>query len=978
MKRYVLANEGVQSVGTKREQEEKSTRAAAAAKPSRVVSPTDEKEVVQSDSDDIKSTKVNPKPKPTGEENSSSRAESSVVKNALDERDADLAAAAELAKSTKAKLDANCVTSTFPITNKEKEMAPTEYCPGYVCRDIQFYCSLNDETPRIIADKLGCECKDLLADNRTRYKGLTASSKLQEGTILQIPDRNNIEKLLALYRYEEGEDKLDFCYECFAVEDPNGPPILLCDGCDAACHLTCTHDKLSAVPDDEWYCRKCCSERNVADTAPAATALVSTKAKRKVKAGSKLKLVPKSSRSVATKASVSSPTSSSIGPKKTFSAMKRKRQLSLSSATPNLSPARPVTPATGVMDSLAFIGGSSAVAAASPGQSKVVSGKPHKKGSKRQSKSLPTQKSSKQESVLSSPEHALRRKDLLAALDGQDSPTEIIGKSKGDQKDAPGKKKKMHAAKKKKKTTAKHSRATAGTSDTSSNLRNITQSVEEEFRQFEVTRTRSQKQTISLRIRRLKEELQSMRNEATSDEGDNMSEAAIARSKKIMWKQLELKNLEDEETRLSLRLQQLSTPTDATASNAATSSDDENKSKPELPRKIKEPVEKTNGGRPQEGAVAEEKDSIAETNPSDKKKKRDRKPSVSTSQLEDKESKTKKRKKSVALKKSSSGKVTKKSKPLPMSEPQKKRKKAAKKRKQLAKKARRRSQTSADGDSDEDYEQVWVDPNAADDNLDVDNGLFINNPMKKRRKDAGRPRGGKNSAYYRWMPCGSCIGCQQKVDCGRCRSCLDRPADIDEKTESDRFHRDVCIYRQCLKPVTSQPVPENTEQSLPSLPGGVKPQKQMPVLGGVKRDPPADAAKSQDKDADLPNASAPREAAEIQSLSDNDAAMFEISDMEEEEEDSVVSAKLSTNGGDMRHYSVQDMPSLPPVPTQVTVSSPIKVQPPAAGPVGNAAQLARDLRRRDRSTYDVHEDDEDDNELSSLCSGDELVALPPL
>jgi len=947
-----------------------------------MVSSTKEKEVTQSDSDGVKSTNVHPKPKPSGDDNSSSKADSSIVENALDERDVDFAAAAELAISTKAKSDTSCVTSTFSKTNKETKI--DEYYPGYVCRDIHFYCSLNDETPRIISDKLGCECKDLLSDNRSRYKGLSAASKLQEGTILQIPDRNNIEKLLALYRYQDGEDKLDFCYECFVVEVPNGPPILLCDGCDAACHLTCTHDKLSAVPGDEWYCRKCCSERNAADTASSATALVSIKAKRKVKAGSKLKLVPKSSRSVASKSSVSSPTSSSIiGPKKTFSAMKRKRQFSLSSSTPNLSSARPVTPATGVMDSLAFIGGSSAAVAAPPEQSKLVSGKSHKKGSKRQSKSFSKQKSSKQESVLSSPEHALRRKDLLAALDGQDSPEEMIGKSRGDQKDAPSKRKTTQAAKKKK-TTAKHSIATADTADTASNLPNIiTQSVEEEFRQFEVTRTRSQKQTISLRIRRLKEELRAMRNEAARDEGESTSEAAIARSKKIMWKQLELKNLEDEENRLSLRLQQLSTPTDATASNAA--SDDENKSEPELPRKIKEPVEKTNGGRSQDGAVAEDKDGIVEISPYDDSEKRDRKPSGSTSQLDDKEPKTKKRKKSVALKKSSSGKIAKKSKPLPMSEPQKKRKKAAKKRKQLAKKARRRSKTSTDGDSDEDYEQVWVDPNAADDNLDVDNRLFIDNPMKKRRKDAGRPRGGKKrnnglyNAYYRWMPCGSCIGCQQKVDCGRCRSCLDRPADIDEKTESDRFHRHVCIYRQCLKPVTSQPVrAENTDQSLPSLPGGVKPQKQMPVLGGVKRDHPADAATSQDKDDGLPNAPAPHEDAEIQSLSDNGAAMFEISDMEEEEEASDVSAKVSASGGDMRHYSVQDMPSLPPVPTQVTVSSPIKVQPPSAGPVGNAAQLARDLRRRDRSTYALHEDDEDENELSSLCSGDDLVALPPL
>ena len=145
---------------------------------------------------------------------------------------------------------------------EEEEEEPETYYPGYVCRDMLFYTTLDNETPKMCANKLGCEWRDLVNINKQTYKGLIVSSKLEEGTILRIPEKCDHEKLRALYKLDDGDEKLDFCCECFVLENPDGPPMLLCDGCDAACHLPCTHDKLKEVPEGEWFCRKCTAKKS--------------------------------------------------------------------------------------------------------------------------------------------------------------------------------------------------------------------------------------------------------------------------------------------------------------------------------------------------------------------------------------------------------------------------------------------------------------------------------------------------------------------------------------------------------------------------------------------------------------------------------------------------------------------------------------------------------------------------------------------
>jgi hypothetical protein len=53
---------------------------------------------------------------------------------------------------------------------------------------------------------------------------------------------------------EDGEDNLmeeDICYMCSAADE--GDVLVLCDGCDNACHLQCAQPPLRRVPKGQWY-----------------------------------------------------------------------------------------------------------------------------------------------------------------------------------------------------------------------------------------------------------------------------------------------------------------------------------------------------------------------------------------------------------------------------------------------------------------------------------------------------------------------------------------------------------------------------------------------------------------------------------------------------------------------------------------------------------------------------------------------------
>jgi hypothetical protein len=64
---------------------------------------------------------------------------------------------------------------------------------------------------------------------------------------------------------EEEEEEEDVCYVCGSSSE--GSVLLLCDGCDKACHLKCTKPRLRRVPKGDWFCTDCKAEPKAAEEA---------------------------------------------------------------------------------------------------------------------------------------------------------------------------------------------------------------------------------------------------------------------------------------------------------------------------------------------------------------------------------------------------------------------------------------------------------------------------------------------------------------------------------------------------------------------------------------------------------------------------------------------------------------------------------------------------------------------------------------
>ena len=116
----------------------------------------------------------------------------------------------------------------------------------------------------MIAQKMGVDSwKDVacIQENVERYGILKSGSLFKKGTLLRIPMTTShfqLDKLMN--RGLEFEQSLGTCLSCHVPEnpnDPNDPPMLLCDGCDASCHLSCRG--LSEIPSHEWFCSSCLS-----------------------------------------------------------------------------------------------------------------------------------------------------------------------------------------------------------------------------------------------------------------------------------------------------------------------------------------------------------------------------------------------------------------------------------------------------------------------------------------------------------------------------------------------------------------------------------------------------------------------------------------------------------------------------------------------------------------------------------------------
>ena len=62
---------------------------------------------------------------------------------------------------------------------------------------------------------------------------------------------------------EQEEDDEYVCSVCQSTADAES--MLLCDGCDAAAHVTCAG--LAGVPEGDWFCNTCAPQHNTAAAA---------------------------------------------------------------------------------------------------------------------------------------------------------------------------------------------------------------------------------------------------------------------------------------------------------------------------------------------------------------------------------------------------------------------------------------------------------------------------------------------------------------------------------------------------------------------------------------------------------------------------------------------------------------------------------------------------------------------------------------
>ena len=98
-----------------------------------------------------------------------------------------------------------------------------------------------------------------MAATPTKRQRRVATSPLRSADANEDEDEAEAE---AEAEVEEGKnsdiDEAAVCAACGSAEDePGYNDILLCDVCDAGCHLRCLQPPLDAVPPGDWFCALC-------------------------------------------------------------------------------------------------------------------------------------------------------------------------------------------------------------------------------------------------------------------------------------------------------------------------------------------------------------------------------------------------------------------------------------------------------------------------------------------------------------------------------------------------------------------------------------------------------------------------------------------------------------------------------------------------------------------------------------------------
>lgn len=91
---------------------------------------------------------------------------------------------------------------------------------------------------------------ELAEVEREEAKEAAAMKKL-EGEVANVDVEDELD--------DDMEDGVDVCHVCSAGEE--GDVLLLCDGCENACHLSCCDPPLKRVPKGDWHCKECFAKK---------------------------------------------------------------------------------------------------------------------------------------------------------------------------------------------------------------------------------------------------------------------------------------------------------------------------------------------------------------------------------------------------------------------------------------------------------------------------------------------------------------------------------------------------------------------------------------------------------------------------------------------------------------------------------------------------------------------------------------------
>lgn len=80
---------------------------------------------------------------------------------------------------------------------------------------------------------------------------LEKDASLQREIILQRENADLRRQLQAFRLQADGTA----CTVCNSLD--NDEKMLLCDGCNIGCHIFCHTPKLNAVPEGDWFCKRC-------------------------------------------------------------------------------------------------------------------------------------------------------------------------------------------------------------------------------------------------------------------------------------------------------------------------------------------------------------------------------------------------------------------------------------------------------------------------------------------------------------------------------------------------------------------------------------------------------------------------------------------------------------------------------------------------------------------------------------------------